>query len=68
MYVAIVYFENSFVHLVTITFTTLIFIEVLNVISEFSDPWAKKAWPMWTAVVLTLIIYFMSIIFMREYF
>jgi phospholipid-translocating ATPase len=68
MYVAIIYFDNSFVNLVTITFTCLIFLELLNVISEFSDPWKRKAWPMWAAVLLTVIIYLSSIIFMREYF
>ena len=34
MYVAIEVFENSFLNLVTITFTTLILLEGLNVISE----------------------------------
>jgi len=68
MYVAIIYFDNAFVNIVTITFTCLIFLELLNVISEFSNPWKRKALPMWGAVFFTLIIYMSTIILMREYF
>lgn len=37
MLMTVLMFENSFLSLVTITFTALIFIELLNVYSEVSD-------------------------------
>jgi phospholipid-translocating ATPase len=37
MFVAITYFDNSFVNICTITFSTLIFVEMLNVYSEVTS-------------------------------
>jgi len=63
MFVAIVYFDNSFVNIVTITFTTLILIEILNVFSVVT----KIVWQMVVVTLLTLIMYFLSIILLQNY-
>jgi phospholipid-translocating ATPase len=64
MFVAISYFNESFVNLVTITFTTLILIELLNVISEVNT--LKP--PMIVSMLFTLMIYLLSIVMFRNYF
>jgi len=63
MYVAIEVFENSFLNLVTITFTTLILLEGLNVISEVQR--VKKL--MLISVIMTMVIYLLSIWLMPQY-
>ncbi len=63
MYWAIVKFENSFLNIVTITFTSLIVLESLNVISE-----VQRVKPlMILSIFVTLIIYFGSIWLLPNY-
>ena len=57
MYCTIRFFDNSFLNIVTITFTTLILLESLNVLSEVQR--IKKL--MILSVIVTLIIYMSSI-------
>jgi phospholipid-translocating ATPase len=64
MLFSIVYFQDSFVNIVTITFTALIFIELLNVFSSVTK--VKKF--MIYSVVGTILIYIGSIVFFRNYF
>lgn len=61
MFMAVTLFFDSFTNIVTITFSTLILIELLNVISEVR----KIKFKMVASVVLTLIIYFSSIMLLR---
>ena len=63
MFVAIEYFDNSFVNIVTITFSTLIFIEILNVFSVVT----KIVWQMVVVTLVTLVFYFLSIILLQDY-
>jgi phospholipid-translocating ATPase len=64
MMCTILFFLDSFVNIVTITFTALIFIEVLNVITEVH----KLKFKMIVSIVFTLFIYMASIIMFRNYF
>jgi len=64
MFVAITQFQEAFVNLVTITFTTLICVEMLNVLSEVTQ--IKLA--MVLSILVTMLIYMGSIIFFRQYF
>lgn len=64
MFVAVTQFDQSFVNIVSITFTTLICIEMLNVLSEVTR--IKQL--MVVSIVLTLIVYIGSIALFREYF
>ena len=64
MFVAITYFDQAFVNLVTITFTTLICVEMLNVISEVT----QIRWQMVVSIIITMAIYIGSIVFFRQYF
>lgn len=64
MLFSIVFFNDSFVNIVSITFTALIFIEILNVFSEVNR--VKKM--MIVSVLLTLASYILSILFFRNYF
>jgi phospholipid-translocating ATPase len=64
MLFTILFFNDSFVNIVTITFTALIFIEILNVFSEVT----KVKFKMVMSVIGTIIVYLASIIFLRQYF
>ena len=64
MFVAIIYFDEGFVNLVTITFTTLICVEMLNVLSVVT----KIRWLMVFSIIFTMAIYMGSIVFFRQYF
>lgn len=56
-------FNDSFVNIVTITFSALIIIELLNVFSEIN----KLNMKMIIILVSTAIIYFLSIILFKNY-
>ena len=64
MLFTILFFNDSFVNIVTITFTALIFIEVLNVITEVN----KIKFKMIVSIIGTILVYMASIIFFRQYF
>jgi phospholipid-translocating ATPase len=59
-----VFFRDSFTNIVTITFTALIIIECLNVYTQIH----KLDFPMIMLQVATVTVYFLSILFMRQYF
>ena len=63
MFVAVMQFDQSFVNIVTITFTTLICIEMLNILSEVTQ--IRKM--MVISILLTFAIYMASIIVFRQY-
>ena len=64
MLLRIIFFNDSFVNIVSITFTSLIFIELLNIFSQLHKLQPK----IFLSVMLTLIIYLGSILFFRNYF
>ena len=64
MFVAVTQFDQSFVNIVSITFTTLICIEMLNVLSEVT----RIRWEMTVSILLTIAIYIGSIALFRQYF
>ena len=64
MFVAVTQFDQSFVNIVTITFSTLILIEMLNVLSEVT----KIKYKMVVSIILTLFVYFGSIAAFQQYF
>lgn len=65
MLFSIIFFPgNSFVNIVSITFTSLILIELLNVFTQVHRLRPK----MLLAAVITIIIYLSSILFFRNYF
>ena len=61
---AVLWFQGSYTNIVTITFSSLIVCEILNVFSEVH----KVNYKMIISSVLTFIIYFMSIGLLRSYF
>lgn len=61
---AIIMFNDSYVNIVTITFSALICIEILNVYTQINN-YTKM---MFYIQVATAITYFLSIIFMKYYF
>ena len=61
---SVLVFPDSFVNIVTITFSSLIICECLNIFSEVQ----KVNYKMIISTVLTLMIYFMSISLLRSYF
>ena len=61
---AVVFFHESFTNIVTITFSSLIVCEILNVFSEVH----KVNYKMVVSSILTFIVYFMSIGLLRSYF
>jgi len=63
MLFSIVYFKDSFVNIVTITFTALIFIEYLNIFSSVN----KIKRMMVYSVIGSLCIYICSMMFFRNY-
>jgi phospholipid-translocating ATPase len=62
MFTALYAFENSFTNIVTITFSALIMIEMLNILSEVH----RIKWPMVVSILLTVIVYFFTIITFRN--
>lgn len=64
MMFTILLFLDSFVNIVSITFTALIFIEVLNVLTEVH----RVKFKMVVSIVFTIVIYIGSIILFRNYF
>jgi len=56
-------FDNSFVGIVTITFSVLILAELLNVLTEIN----KLKWIMIWAELATFLIYTLSVVFLRNY-
>ncbi len=64
MFVAVTQFDQSFVNIVSITFTTLICIEMLNVLSEVT----RIRWEMTVSILLTMVLYIGSIALFRQYF
>ena len=61
MFLAVTLFFDSFTNIVTITFSTLIIIELLNVLTEVTKIRRK----MIISIALTLLIYFTSIVILR---
>jgi phospholipid-translocating ATPase len=61
---SIVFFNDSFANIVTITFTALVIIELLNVYTEVHKINSK----MIISSILTFLIYVLSIALLREYF
>lgn len=64
MLVAIFLFEDSFLNIVSITFTTLILTELLNVAFEIH----KWHWLMLVSQIVTLAIYILSMALLTSYF
>jgi phospholipid-translocating ATPase len=64
MLCSIIFFNDSFVKIVSITFTALIFIEILNVFTEVN----RVKFKMILAVIVTIITYILSILLFRNYF
>lgn len=60
----LILFNDSLVNIVTITFTSLIFIELLNVFTEVN----KIKFMMIVSVFFSLVAYVGSIVIMKEYF
>lgn len=61
---SVVFFNDSFANIVTITFSALILIELLNVFSEIN----KINWKMIFVLSSTAVVYFFSIILFKNYF
>ncbi len=61
---SIIFFNDSFVNIVTITFSALILIELLNVFSEIN----KMTCKMWMVLFIAALVYFLSIIIFKNYF
>lgn len=61
---SVIFFSDSFANIVTITFSALICIELLNVFSEINKINAKMIFVLVTAGV----VYFLSIILFKNYF
>jgi phospholipid-translocating ATPase len=64
MLFSIIFFNDSFVNIVSITFTALIFIELLNVFTQIHRLRRKIL----LAGALTIFIYLSAILFFRNYF
>jgi phospholipid-translocating ATPase len=64
MLFTILFFSDSFVNIVSITFTALIFIELLNVLTEVN----RLKFKMIVSILGTVVIYIGSIAFLRQYF
>lgn len=64
MLFSIIFFNDSFVNIVSITFTALIYIEILNVFTEVNKVKRK----MIISVLITVFSYMFSILFFRNYF
>ena len=55
-------FDKSFLNIVTITFSSLIVIELLNVLTELH----KRYWGMLISVSLSILVYFLTLFFFRS--
>lgn len=55
-------FDKSFLNIVTITFSALILIELLNVLTELH----KRHWGMIVSVGASILVYFLTIYFFRS--
>jgi phospholipid-translocating ATPase len=64
MLATVIFFSESYTNIVTITFSALIIIELLNVYSEVNKP----NWKMIVSSVFTFVVYFLSIVLLRSYF
>ena len=64
MFVAVTQFDQSFTNIVTITFTTLILIEFLNILSDLTQIHRSQVF----AIIASLAVYIGSITIFREYF
>ena len=64
MLFTILLFLDSFVNIVSITFTALIFIEILNVLTEVH----RVKFKMILSIIFTIAIYIGSIVLFRNYF
>lgn len=62
MFTALFAFDNSFTNIVTITFSALIILEMMNILSEVH---VIKKW-MVISIVLTVVVYFFTIITFRN--
>lgn len=60
----VIFFHESFTNIVTITFSSLIIIELLNVSSEIN----KNNMKIIGSQILTFLMYLLSIILLRSYF
>ena len=58
----LILFDKSFLNIVTITFSALIVIELLNVLTELH----KRHWGMIISVSLSILVYFLTIILFRS--
>ena len=70
---AIVFFNESLTNIVTITFSALIAIELLNVYSEVSllsnfSKVNKLNWKMIISSAMTFVVYILAIVLLKEYF
>lgn len=63
MFFALTIFYDSFLNIVTITFSALILIEMLNIISEVT----KIRRPQMFTIGGTILVYFFSILLFRNY-
>jgi len=61
---SVMFFNESFTNITTITFSALIVCEILNVFSEVH----KVNYKMVVSSILTFVVYFMSIALLRSYF
>jgi phospholipid-translocating ATPase len=62
MFTALFFFDNSFTNIVTITFSSLIVIEMLNILSEVHT----IKYQMVISICLTIVVYFFTIITFRN--
>ena len=64
MYGAILFFpDNIYFKIVTVTFTDLIYLEILNIYLSIN----KFHWFMWVSFISTLVVYLLTIFFMKNY-
>jgi len=61
MMLGLLLFDHSFLDIVTITFSALIVIELLNVLTELH----KRHWGMIFSVSLSMVVYFLVIVFFQ---
>ena len=64
MFLAITCFYDSYTNIVTITFSTLVLIELLNVLSEVHKIKTK----MLLSISFSIVVYLASIVLLKQYF
>lgn len=64
MILGLTFFEQSFLNIVTITFSALIIIELLNILSELH----KLYWKMVLFISMSILVYFSAIMIFRTMF